>query len=51
MDKYDRVKAFVIWGESSLPEDALGNRFFLWKDFVKIGKAVKDEVIFAKMAR
>lgn len=37
LDKYDRVKAFVIWGESSIPEGYSGPRFFLWKDFLQIG--------------
>ena len=37
LDKYDRVKAFVIWGESSIPEGYSGSRFFLWKDFLQIG--------------
>jgi hypothetical protein len=49
LDKYDKVKAFVIWGESTLPEGASGNRFFLWNDFLKYGQSVKDEVIMAKM--
>ena len=51
LDKYDRVKAFVIWGESVLPEGVSGNRFFLWNDFLKYGQSVKDEVILAKMSR
>ena len=51
MDKYERVKAFVVYGEKALPEGAQGNRFFLWKDFLKLGQAVKDEVVSAKMNR
>jgi len=50
LDKYDRVKAFVVWGEPSLPADATGPRFFLFKDFLQIGLSVKDDVILAKMA-
>ena len=34
LDKYDRVKAFVVWGEPSLPADVSGPRFILWKDFL-----------------
>ena len=50
LDKYDRVKAFVVWGEPSLPADVSGPRFFLWKDFLQSGLSVKDEVILSKMA-
>ena len=34
LDKYDKVKAFVVWGEEALPEGCSGPRFFLWKDFI-----------------
>ena len=51
LDRYDRVKAFVVWGESALPEGVSGNRFFLWRDFVQIGKEIDDKVIHAKMAK
>ena len=50
LNKYERVKAFVVWGEPSLPEGAVGPRFYLWKDFLQTGLSVKDEVILAKMA-
>ena len=44
------MKAFVIWGESALPDDVSGPRFLLWKDFLATADGVKDEVILAKMA-
>ena len=34
IDQYDKVRAFVVWGESALPTDVSGPRFFLWKDFL-----------------
>ena len=49
LDKFDKVKAFVIWGESAIPEGCSGPRFFLWKDFLQTGIAVKDNIIQAKM--
>ena len=49
LDKYDRVKAFVVWGEPTLPADVSGPRFLLWKDFLQTGLSVKDDVITAKM--
>ena len=45
LDKYDKVKAFVVWGESKLPEGVSGPKFFLWKDFLAMGESVKNEVI------
>ena len=52
LDKYAKVKAFVLWGEAQLPEGCTGDRFFLWKDFIKIGEsAVGDDVILAKMQK
>ena len=50
LDKYDSVKAFVIWGESTLPEGVSGPRFFLWKDFLQTGESVSDDIILGKMA-
>ena len=52
LDQYSRVKAFVIWGETTLPEGLDGARFFLWADFLKLGEpAVNTEVIMAKMQK
>ena len=50
LDQYDRVKAFVVWGESALPADVSGPRFLLWRDFMQLGLAVKDDVVRKKMA-
>lgn len=46
-----RVKAFVVWGEKELPKDTKDSRFYLWSDFMKLGKDIKDEVIFEKINR
>lgn len=51
LDKFPRVKAFVIWGESELPKDTKDSRFYLWKDFMKLGNDVADKVILEKVAR
>ena len=40
IDKYNQVKAFVIWGESSLPDGISDPRFFLWEDFLQLGQGV-----------
>ena len=50
LDKYARVKAFVVWGETALPDGVDAARFFLWQDFLKLGEtAVSNEIIDAKM--
>ncbi len=46
-----RVKAFVVWGEKELPKDIKDSRYYLWADFMKLGKDIKDEVIFEKISR
>jgi hypothetical protein len=46
-----RVKAFVVWGEKELPKDTKDSRFYLWTDFMKLGKDIKDEVIIEKISR
>jgi hypothetical protein len=32
-----KVKAIVVWGEKALPVEEKDPRFFLWKDFLKLG--------------
>ena len=51
LDKYSKVKAFVVYGESALPENAQGNRFYLWKDFLQLGQALRDDLILGKVAQ
>lgn len=48
LSKLTKVKAVVIWGESALPKGAEDKKYFLWKDFMKLGASVKDEVILEK---
>ena len=45
LDKLPRVKAFVVWGEEQLPDEFRGSQYFLWKDFLKLGSSIGDEVI------
>lgn len=52
LEKLPLVKAVVVWGEKELPAAYKGNnKVYLWKDFIKLGASVKDEVIFEKMNR
>ena len=45
LDKLPRVKAFVVWGEEKLPDEFQGSQYFLWKDFLKTGSHIGDDVI------
>ena len=49
LDKLPKVKAFVVWGVNSLPEEFQGPLFYLWKDFLAIGTHIDDSVINKKM--
>lgn len=46
-----KVKAIVVWGEKALPTEEKDPRFFLWKDFIKLGAQVEDKVILDKVPR
>ena len=48
LNKLPKVKAIVVWGEKSLPADEKDSRFYLWKDFLKIGSDIPDKVILEK---
>lgn len=49
MDKLTNVKAYILWGNEELPPDCRGPKFFLWRDFLKTGNHINDEVIYSKM--
>ena len=49
LDKLPKVKAFVVWGETSLPKECQGSRFYLWKDFLKLGKDIPLQSITERM--
>jgi long-chain-fatty-acid--CoA ligase ACSBG len=51
LDKLPRVKAIVVWAEDALPSDVQDSRFFLWKDFLKLGSEINNSVIEEKIAR
>jgi long-chain-fatty-acid--CoA ligase ACSBG len=51
LDKMPKVKAFVVWGEKSLPAECKGDRFYLWKDFLNLGKHIPDSSINERMSK
>jgi long-chain-fatty-acid--CoA ligase ACSBG len=51
LSKLPRIKAIVVWGETQLPSDVQDSRFFLWKDFMKLGAEIKDTAILERTSR
>lgn len=40
------VKAYVVWGEKSIPEKFDRSKVYLWADFMNFGKDISDEIIY-----
>lgn len=43
--KLPRVKAIVVYGEKSLPQNVQDKRIFLWSDFLLLGREINDDVV------
>jgi len=41
LDKLPKLKAIVVWGEVELVSE-LDTRFYLWKDFIRLGEGFND---------
>ena len=41
LDKLPKLKAIVVWGEVELVSE-LDTRFYLWKDFIRLGEGFSD---------
>jgi long-chain-fatty-acid--CoA ligase ACSBG len=51
LHRLPNIKAIVVYTLEKLPNDLKDKRFFTWKDFLGLGKDVKDEVIREKVKR
>lgn len=49
--KLPNIKAIVVYALDKLPSDVKDKRYYVWKDFLNLGKDVKDEVIQDKIRR
>lgn len=49
--KLPNIKAIVVYTLDKLPSDVKDKRYFVWKDFLNLGKEVKDEVVQDKIRR
>lgn len=48
LDQLPKLKAIVVWGEAELVSEQ-DSRFYLWKDFMRLGERVKDSSIIQKV--
>ena len=49
--KLPNIKAIVIYTLDKLPNDVKDKRYYVWKDFLNLGKDVKDEVVMEKIKK
>lgn len=50
-DEIKKIKAFVVYGEQSVPAEIQDNRVYLWNDFLKLGKDIPNDIIIEKCLR
>ena len=49
MHKLPNIKAIVVYTLEKLPADLKDKRYYTWKDFLALGKDVKDDIIKDKV--
>ena len=47
--KLPNIKAIVVYSLEKFPPEVKDSRYYLWADFLKLGKDVKDEIIQDKI--
>lgn len=47
--KLPKVKAYVVWGEKKIPDEFKNGKVYLWSEFQKLGKDLKDNIILDKI--
>lgn len=51
LHRLPNIKAIVVYTLDKLPNEIKDKRFFVWKDFMALGKDVKEEIINEKIKR
>jgi long-chain-fatty-acid--CoA ligase ACSBG len=51
LHRLPNIKAIVVYNIEKLPADLKDKRFFAWKDFLAVGKDVKQQIILEKVKR
>ncbi len=49
MGNLPMLKGVVVFEAEKIPDELKNPKFFLWKDFMKMGEKVKDEIVEEKM--
>lgn len=49
--KLPNIKAVVIYTLDKLPSDVKDKRYYVWKDFLALGKDVKEEIVNEKILK
>jgi hypothetical protein len=49
--KLPNIKAIVVYTLDKLPNDVKDKRYYVWKDFLALGKDVKSDVIMQKVKK
>jgi long-chain-fatty-acid--CoA ligase ACSBG len=49
--KLPNIKAIVVYTLDKLPSDVKDKRYYVWKDFLNLGKDLKDEVVMEKIKK
>ena len=49
--KLPNIKAIVIYSQEKLSSDVKDKRYYLWQDFLNLGKDVKNEVVHEKIKK
>lgn len=49
--KLPNIKAIVVYNLDKLPSDVKDKRYYVWKDFLNLGKDVRDEVVYEKIKK
>jgi long-chain-fatty-acid--CoA ligase ACSBG len=51
LHKLPNIKAIVVYALDKLPTDLKDKRYYVWKDFLALGKEVKDDIIKEKVKK
>jgi len=49
--KLPNIKAIVIYNLEKLPSDVKDKRVYVWREFLTLGKDVKQEIINERIAK
>jgi hypothetical protein len=49
LHRLPNIKAIVVYTLDKLPNELKDKRFYVWKDFLALGKEVKDDIIKEKI--